>query len=49
MRVWEAFWAISLLVAGASFALITAIVAIKGFQDLRAMFQRLQHQEDDPE
>jgi hypothetical protein len=49
MRAWEAFWSVSLLVAGCSFALITIVVALKGFQDLRDLFRRLRHQEDEEE
>ena len=49
MRAWQTFWSVSLLVAGASFAFITIVVAFKGVQDLRDLFRRLRHQEDDPE
>jgi hypothetical protein len=49
MRAWQTFWSVSLLVAGGSFTLITVVVAIKGFQDLRDLFCRLRHQEDDQE
>jgi hypothetical protein len=43
------FWSVSLLVAGGSFTLITVVVAIKGFQDLRDLFCRLRDQENGPE
>jgi len=46
MKVWQMFWSISLLVAGGSFAFITAVVAVKGFQDLRDLFRRLRQQGD---
>lgn len=46
MRAWQTFWSISLVVAGGSFTLITVIVTIKGFKDLRELFRRLRHQED---
>ncbi len=49
MTPWQTFWSVSLLVAGASFTLITVVVAIKGFRDLRDLLRRLRHQEDDAE
>ena len=45
MRAWQIFWSVSLVFAGASFALITLVVAIKGLQDLRYLFRRLQDQD----
>ena len=47
MRAWQTFWFVSLIVAGTSFTLITVVVAVKGLQDLRDLFGRLQHREDD--
>lgn len=47
MISWLNFWTVSLLVAGAAFAVITVIVAIKGVEDLRAMFKGLARQRDD--
>lgn len=47
MISWLNFWAVSLIVAGASFALITAIVAVKGLGDLREMFRGLLKQRRD--
>ena len=44
MNLWLAFWTISLLVAGASFALITIIVTIRGVRDLREWFGSLSQQ-----
>jgi hypothetical protein len=44
MRFWLGFWTILLVVAGTSFAVITAVVAIKGFGDLRAMLRGLSGQ-----
>ena len=41
MRFWQHFWAVWLVVAGLSFAVITAIVSIKGYQDLRSMLRGL--------
>ncbi len=49
MRVWQAFWLVSLVVAGSSFTLITIVVAVKGLQDLRDLFRRLHHREDEQE
>lgn len=46
MRAWQTFWSVSLLVAGASFMLITVVVALKGFQDLRDLFRRLRRQDE---
>jgi hypothetical protein len=48
MRGWQIFWSVCLLVAGSSFAFITVVVAIRGFQDLRNLFRRLHEQEDEP-
>jgi hypothetical protein len=47
MISWLNFWTVSLLVAGASFAVITAIVTVKGFEDLRVMFKGLKKQQVD--
>ena len=44
MNLWLLFWIICLLVAGASFALITIIVTIKGVKDLREWFGSLNQQ-----
>lgn len=41
MTYWKIFWEIALLVAGTSFAGITAIVAIRGYIDLHAMIAQL--------
>lgn len=50
MNLWLMFWTFSLIVAGASFALITIIVSIKGVKDLREWFRSLnqQNREDNP-
>jgi hypothetical protein len=37
MQGWQIFWTIWLLFAGAAFAIITVVVAIKGFGDVRRM------------
>jgi hypothetical protein len=49
MRAWQYFWAASLLIAGASFAGITVVVAIRGFHDLRVLFQHLRERKDEVE
>jgi hypothetical protein len=41
MKAWQIFWTISLLVAGIAFALITVVVSVRGYKDLREMFGRL--------
>lgn len=41
MNFWLDFWAAWLVLSGVAFAAITLIVAVKGFQDLRAMFAGL--------
>lgn len=41
MSLWMYFWAVWLLVASIAFAGITLVVAVRGFQDLRAMFTGL--------
>ena len=47
MISWLNFWTVSLVIAGASFAVITAIVTVKGFADLREMFKGLKKQQVD--
>lgn len=46
MRAWQIFWAASLLIAGGSFACITMVVAVKGFQDLRNVLRRWQERKE---
>jgi hypothetical protein len=41
MSAWGDFWAAWLVISAVAFAAITLIVAVKGFQDLRAMFAGL--------
>jgi len=47
MKYWLAFWTVSLVTAGVSFAVITGIVTVKGYQDLPAMFRGLAKQRID--
>jgi len=44
MTHWLIFWTVSLVIAGVSFAVITGIVMVKGYKDLRLMFSRLAEQ-----
>ncbi len=44
MNYWQIFWTVWLVIAGVSFAAITAVVTVKGYKDLRVMFSRLTEQ-----
>jgi len=44
MKFWEIFWTLNLVVAGAAFAFITAVVTVKGVTDLRQWFGSLRRQ-----
>jgi hypothetical protein len=44
MNYWLIFWTVWLAIAGVSFAVITGIVMVKGYKDLRLMFSRLAEQ-----
>jgi hypothetical protein len=44
MNYWLIFWTASLVMAAVSFAVITGIVMVKGYRDLRLMFNRLTEQ-----
>ena len=44
MNYWLIFWTAWLAIAGISFAVITAIVMVKGYKDLRSMFSSLKEQ-----
>lgn len=41
MKYWQWFWTVSLIAAGISFAVITVVVTLRGFADLREMFKGL--------
>ena len=41
MNFWMIFWTGALVIAGCSFAVITAIVSVRGYRDLMQMFRRL--------
>ena len=49
MKFWQLFWEVSLIVSGTAFAFITAVVTIKGFRDIRNMFQALVKQRESSE
>jgi hypothetical protein len=49
MNYWQIFWTVWLVFAGVSFAVITGIVTVKGYKDLRVMFSRLTEQRNDNE
>ena len=44
MKFWQIFWALNLVVAGTAFAFITAVVTVKGVNDLRQWFGKLRRQ-----
>lgn len=44
---WISFWTVWLVIAGASFAFITAVVTVLGFGDLKALFRLLRQQDRD--
>jgi hypothetical protein len=48
MNPWLVFWTLMLVVAGASFALITLVVTVRGLRDLRQWFASLDRQKADP-
>ena len=41
MIFWKTFWTGALVIAGCAFAVITAIVGVRGYRDLMQMFRRL--------
>jgi hypothetical protein len=48
MKYWYWFWMINFAVATTTFAVIAAIVLVRGIQDLRHMFARLRSQAAPP-
>jgi hypothetical protein len=44
---WSLFWTAWLVIAGASFALITVLVTVFGIRDLKNMFRELREQDQD--
>ena len=44
MNGWQVFWTLWLLFAGAAFAIITVVVTLKGFGDVRRMLRGLKGQ-----
>lgn len=47
MQLWQLFWTVSLVAAGASFAFITLVVMIRGARDLREMIRDLGRQREE--
>jgi hypothetical protein len=43
---WALFWTAWLLIAGASFAFITAIVTVFGVRDLKNLFRQLRQRDE---
>jgi hypothetical protein len=44
MNALQWFWTLALIIAGASFAIITVLVGVFGYRDLREMFAQLRRQ-----
>ncbi|HUJ22779.1 MAG TPA: hypothetical protein VLX58_14700 [Bryobacteraceae bacterium] len=42
--LWWDFWQLSFAIAGGSFAIIAAVVAVRGFADLRSLIRLLEHE-----
>lgn len=47
MQAWQTFWTLWLLFSGAAFAIITVVVTIKGFGDVRRMLSGMSKQHDE--
>jgi hypothetical protein len=47
MQAWQTFWAVWLVVSGAAFAIITVVVTIKGFGDVKRMLSGLKSHDKD--
>ena len=45
MHAWQIFWTVWLLFAGAAFAVISIVVALKGFGDVRRMLSGIKAQD----
>jgi hypothetical protein len=48
MNAWYYFWMANFLIAGSAFAVITLIVLVRGFRDLRDMFANLRAEAQRP-
>jgi hypothetical protein len=46
MQAWKMFWTLWLLFSGTAFALITVVVTIKGFGDVKRMLSGMTKQHD---
>lgn len=42
MHAWQTFWTVWLLASGTAFAVITVIVTLKGFGDVKRMLSGIQ-------
>jgi hypothetical protein len=47
MGFWAGFWTFNFVVAGGAFALIAAVVAVRGIADLRGMLAALKAEQAD--
>lgn len=47
MQAWYDFWMASFVLAGSAFAIIAAIVLVRGIGDLRQMLAGLRKEQDD--
>ena len=46
MQAWQMFWTVWLLFSGAAFAIITVVVCIKGFGDVKRMLSGIKAQDN---
>ncbi len=49
MQGWQIFWTIWLLFSGAAFAIITIVVTLKGFGDVKRMLSGIKARDNDEE
>lgn len=49
MNGWQLFWTIWLLFSGAAFAIITVVVTLKGFGDVKRMLSGIKGHEETKE
>ena len=48
MQAWQMFWTVWLLLSGVAFALITVVVTLKGFGDVRRMLSGIKQHDKQP-
>ena len=46
MNAWQSFWTVWLLLSGVAFAVITVVVTIKGFGDVKRMLSGLKNHDN---